>query len=174
MFNGNGKRGFTLIEVLTAMMILTISMVTIFHLFSEGLNAAKISTGYTRAVFHARAKMEEIFLADKLRQGETEGVIEEGYRWKLRIVPVEKKMEEVLLSDLLRQEKPAENIGEEYQWMLSVVPVENEADSTVPTSSQLTLFRVSVDVTWDTGEQEKTFTLSALHLAKSLVEDDNA
>ncbi len=89
MVDGNGDRGFTLIEVLTAMMILTISMVTIFHLFSDGLNSAKLCTGYTRAIFHARAKMEEVLLADRLGEGESDGIIEEDYQWRLRIVPVE-------------------------------------------------------------------------------------
>jgi len=88
-----GHKGFTLIEVLTAMMILTISMVTIFHLFSDGLRAAKISNGYTRAIFHARAKMEEVLLADRLREGESDGVIEPGYRWHLSIVPMEEDLD---------------------------------------------------------------------------------
>lgn len=98
MADGNGHRGFTLIEVLTAMMILTISIVTIFHLFSEGLKSVDVSTGYTRAIFHARAKMEEVLLADRLREGETEGIIEAGYRWRLNIVPVEKEEDSGSLS----------------------------------------------------------------------------
>lgn len=94
MVDGYGQRGFTLIEVLTAMMILTISMVTIFQLFSDGLRSLDVSTGYTRAIFLARAKMSEILLADRLKEGETEGSIEEGYRWRLSIVPIVKEKEE--------------------------------------------------------------------------------
>jgi general secretion pathway protein I len=84
----NGNRGFTLLEVLIAMMILTISIVVIFQLFSGGLRSAKLSDGYTRAIFHARAKMEATLLAETLMEGETEGIIEEDYRWRLSIAPI--------------------------------------------------------------------------------------
>ena len=90
IFEPNGQRGgFTLLEVLIAMMILTISLVAIFQLFSGGLQSARLSDGYTRAIFHARAKMEETLLADRLMVGETEGVIEEDYGWRLSIDPDE-------------------------------------------------------------------------------------
>ena len=79
--------GFTLLEVLIAMMILTISLVVIFQLFSGGLQSAKLSDGYTRAIFHARAKIEETLLSDRLMVGETEGVIEEDFGWRLSIDP---------------------------------------------------------------------------------------
>jgi len=134
-----GQKGFTLIEVLTAMMILTISMVTIFHLFSDGLRAAKISNGYTRAIFHARAKMEEVLLADRLREGESDGVIEPGYRWHL-----------------------------------SIVPMEEDPDLSGDVNPSTKLFRISVDVIWDNGGHEKNFSLSTLHLAEMLSEDENA
>lgn len=86
-------RGFTLIEVLTAMMILAISMVTIFQLFSDGLKGAKLSNEYTQAIFFAKAKMEDVLLADGLAEGETEGMITEGIQWRLRIVPFENEMD---------------------------------------------------------------------------------
>ncbi len=85
----NGNRGLTLLEVLTAMMILTISIVVIFQLFSGGLRSAKLSDGYTRAIFHARAKMEATLLAERLMEGEAEGIVEEDYRWRLSIAPME-------------------------------------------------------------------------------------
>lgn len=80
--------GFTLIETLTAMMILSISLVTIFQLFSGGLRSANFSEAYTRAVFHARAKMEEILLFDEMREMELEGEIEDGFRWEASVSAV--------------------------------------------------------------------------------------
>ena len=139
MVDRNGDRGFTLIEVLTAMIILTISMVTIFHLFSDGLKSVKISTGYTRAIFLARAKMEDVLLTDSLREGETEGIIEEGYRWRLNIVPAKK--------------------GE---------------GSSGQSNPLVKLFLVSVDVIWDNGGHEKTFSIRTMHLAAGIAEDENA
>jgi general secretion pathway protein I len=139
MIARNGNRGFTLLEVLIAMMILTISIVVIFQLFSGGLRSAKLSDEYTRAIFHARAKMEEALLAQRLREGETEGIIEEDYRWRL-----------------------------------SIVPMESEEDSGFLPSSIEALFRVTVDVFWNDGERERTFTIRTLHMAKGIDLDEEA
>lgn len=98
----NGNMGFTLLEVLIAMMILTISIVVIFQLFSGGLRSVKLSDGYTRAIFHARAKMEAALLAERLMEGETEGIVEEGYRWRLSITPMESEEDSGVLSKSLQ------------------------------------------------------------------------
>jgi general secretion pathway protein I len=97
MIKRHGYGGFTLLEVLTAMMILTISIVVIFELFSGGLRSASLSNKYTRAIFYARAKMEATLLADTLMEGETEGIVEEDYRWRLSIVPLESEEDSGIL-----------------------------------------------------------------------------
>lgn len=135
----HGCRGFTLLEVLTAMMILTISIVVIFQLFSGGLRSAKLSDEYTRAIFHARAKMEATLLADTLMERETEGIVEEDYRWRL-----------------------------------SIVPLESEEDSGILKEPLETLFRLTVDIIWNDGENERTFTIRTLHMAKSIEIDEEA
>lgn len=77
--------GFTLLETLVAMMILAICLVTIMELLSGGLRTGKVSSDYTTAVFHAKAKMEEILLSKQLISGVWEGKYEDGYFWKVRI-----------------------------------------------------------------------------------------
>lgn len=79
------NQGFTLIETLTAMMILAISLVTIFQLFSGGLNSERLAEEYTRAVFHAREKMEEILLYREMADAELEGDFGDGFRWKAAV-----------------------------------------------------------------------------------------
>ena len=97
----DGNRGFTLLEVLIAMMVLTISIVLIFQLFSGGLRSAKLSDGYTRAIFHARAKMEATLLAERLMEGKTEGIIEEDYLWRLSITRVDSEENSEILTKSL-------------------------------------------------------------------------
>ncbi len=77
--------GFTLMETLVAMMLLAISLVVILQLFSGGLKAGKIADDYTRAVFHARDKMEEFLLIDDFEEGTFEGTFDENYRWRVEI-----------------------------------------------------------------------------------------
>lgn len=72
-------------ETLVAMMILSIALVIIFQQFSGALNAGHVSESYTRAVWHAREKMDELLLYDTLTEEVQEGDFGDGYRWRYRI-----------------------------------------------------------------------------------------
>ncbi len=71
-----------------AMMILSIALVVIFQQFSAALNAGHISESHTRAVWHARAKMDELLLYETLAEDIQEGDFGDGYRWRYRIEQV--------------------------------------------------------------------------------------
>lgn len=85
--SGKRRDGFTLMETLVAMMILSIALVIIFQQFSEALNAGHVSESYTRAVWHAREKMDELLLYEALSEEIREGDFGDGYRWRYRIEP---------------------------------------------------------------------------------------
>lgn len=88
------SRGFTLIEILVAISILSISLVVIFQLFSGGLKSSRLSDQYTRGIFHAKEKMEEILLSTEFAEEVSEGEFEDSFRWKSKIVPIEQAEEE--------------------------------------------------------------------------------
>lgn len=78
---GRKKReaeGFTLIEVVIAIVILSISLVLVMQLFAGGLRAARTSCDYSRAVVHAKEKMEELY-EDPIQES---GTFEDGFRWE--------------------------------------------------------------------------------------------
>ncbi|MCP4349784.1 MAG: prepilin-type N-terminal cleavage/methylation domain-containing protein [Desulfobacterales bacterium] len=81
--------GFTLIETLVAMMILATSLVVILQLFSGGLKAGRLSDEYTRAVFHAKEKMEEILLTEELADGAAYGEFDADFKWRAEIRYIE-------------------------------------------------------------------------------------
>jgi general secretion pathway protein I len=83
-----GPRGFTLLETLVAISILAISLVVILQLFSGGLKSSKLSDEYTRGIFHAREKMDEILLAGALTEGVIGGEFDDGFRWKAEALPL--------------------------------------------------------------------------------------
>jgi len=91
-------RGFTLIEILVAISVLAISLVVILQLFSGGLKSVRLSNQYTRAIFYAREKMEEILLMEDLEVGSEEGSqedeSEDPLRWRAEIVLIEPEEEE--------------------------------------------------------------------------------
>jgi general secretion pathway protein I len=71
------------------MMILSIALVIIFQQFSGALNAGHISESYSRAVWHAREKMDELLLQETLSSEIREGEFGDGYRWQYRIEPAD-------------------------------------------------------------------------------------
>jgi general secretion pathway protein I len=82
-----GSPGFTLIEILVAMVILTLCLVVIMELFSGGLKGGWVSREYLQAVFHAREKMEEILIAPELSAGSMEGRFPDSFLWNVEITP---------------------------------------------------------------------------------------
>jgi len=81
------EHGFTLLETLVAMMILSIALVVILQQFSGALDGGHIAESYTRAVWHAREKMDELLLYKTLSERIVEGDFGDGYRWRYRIEP---------------------------------------------------------------------------------------
>ena len=82
MISTDSDRGFTLIETLVAISILAVSLVVILQLFSGGLKSSRLSDEYTRGIFHAREKMDEILLAGELTEGVIGGDFDDGFRWR--------------------------------------------------------------------------------------------
>ncbi|MBF0226093.1 MAG: type II secretion system protein [Desulfobacterales bacterium] len=84
------KNGFTLLETLVSMMLLAIFLSVIFQLFSGGLKSAKLSDNYNRAIFHAKEKMEELLLQNRIEEGFIDGDFNDGFRWKAKFSEIEK------------------------------------------------------------------------------------
>ena len=78
--------GFTLIEVIVSLAIMSISIVTILQLFSGGLRSIKISDDYLRAAILAQNKMNELGSKFNIFVNQ-EGVFEQDdrYHWILSV-----------------------------------------------------------------------------------------
>jgi general secretion pathway protein I len=149
MVAARGRAGFTLIEVLTAMMILAIAMVTILQLFSGGLRSAAVAGGYTRAVLHAREKMAELLLYDEMTDASLEGSFADGYRWRADI-------------RCLNPEPDAPSEG-------------GSPGGGAPVPAwPLDLFEISVEVAWKERLRERRFSIQTVHAAKKIEIDDGA
>lgn len=83
----NNNRGFTLIETLVAFMILSISLVVVLELFSGSLKSIQISNDYEHGLFHAKKKMEEILVFERLDPVRDQGELADGYKWYVEVVP---------------------------------------------------------------------------------------
>jgi len=76
----NASRGFTLLEVLVAMVLLSIALVAIFELFSAGLRGIARSDEVTNAVILAESKMREVLDDDTLAEKTWTESTEDGYQ----------------------------------------------------------------------------------------------
>ena len=94
MKNRRWDDGFTLIETLVAMMLLAISLTMILQLFSGGLKSVQLSNHYTRAIFYAQEKMDEILLNAAIAEGVWEEELNDGFTLKAEVTDNRAEKEE--------------------------------------------------------------------------------
>ena len=79
------KAGFTLLEVLLAVVILGVSLTTILLQFQTALRAGSISQERTNAVIYAKEKLESLKIEDELSESSQSGTFENGYEWETEV-----------------------------------------------------------------------------------------
>jgi len=82
------KRGFTLIEVLVAFLILAFSLGALMTLFSGSLQSVRLGEDYAHATALARAQLARIDADGLAGSGIEAGETEDGYRWSLEAAPM--------------------------------------------------------------------------------------
>jgi general secretion pathway protein I len=79
---GAAQQGFTLIEVLVAFMILTLSLSVLFRIFSSGLTNVAVAGDYAQAVLVAESQLALVGRSEPLLVGQTYGESGEQFRWR--------------------------------------------------------------------------------------------
>jgi prepilin-type N-terminal cleavage/methylation domain-containing protein len=81
--------GFTLLEVVVAMTIVGLGVVTLLEIFSVGLRLSARSSARTEAMIYGRSIMDEILIRREMREGGEEGSFREKGRWRLYVKSVQ-------------------------------------------------------------------------------------
>ncbi|HZQ93135.1 MAG TPA: prepilin-type N-terminal cleavage/methylation domain-containing protein [Terriglobales bacterium] len=81
------QRGFTLMEVLVASVVMATAFVAVVSLMSQSLRNLDRMRPHETALLHAREKMSEQLLNEQLAAGTTSGRWDDGYRWRVQIDP---------------------------------------------------------------------------------------
>jgi len=82
----NSERGFTLIEVVVAFVLLTVVLVTAFEVFSAGLARSGELENRSEALIVAQSQLAAAGVEQPLHDGETQGQSDDGrFRWTTRI-----------------------------------------------------------------------------------------
>jgi len=108
-----GKNGFTLLEVLVAMTIVGLGVVTLLQIFSLGLRLGSRTNVQTEAIAQGARVMDELLARPTLRDGSESGTVAPAARWHSQI-------------QTLRDDTPSLNLGS--NWELKEVGL----DITVP------------------------------------------
>jgi general secretion pathway protein I len=85
----NNCRGMTLIEVLVAFILLSVTMAVILQIFSGGMRNARLAEGYSRAVFLAESRLAAVGMAQSLAAGEDGGRVGDDLQWRVAVTPAE-------------------------------------------------------------------------------------
>ena len=87
-FNRQTSGGFTLIEVLVALTILGLGVVTLLQLFSLGLRLDARSAVRTESAADGARVMDELLARKKLPQGDESGTFGTNGRWQAQVQSV--------------------------------------------------------------------------------------
>ncbi len=78
--------GFTLLEVIVALVIAGLALAVLFQGGVAGLRTARIAGGYEVALSRARSRLEAAGLPETLRPLDQQGDDGAGYHWHTRVV----------------------------------------------------------------------------------------
>ena len=82
------QRGFTLVEIVVAFVLLSLVLATSYQLFSTGMARAGDLDDYSRALEIAQTQIAQASIGDQFVIGETSGESEdERFRWVVAISP---------------------------------------------------------------------------------------
>ena len=79
--------GFSLLEMLVAFSIFSLSIGVLLRIFSLGVTTASVAEHYTVAVQIAESLLAETGTTEKLKLGEQQGQKNDYYHWKIKIIP---------------------------------------------------------------------------------------
>ena len=83
----SASRGYTLVEVLVAFVILAMTLTVLFRIFSGGVRNISVSADYARAVLIAESRLAAAGINEPLYAGETYGVEDEEFTWTRSVTP---------------------------------------------------------------------------------------
>jgi type II secretion system protein I len=130
------EHGFTLLEVMVAVAISAIAIVSVLELFSGSTRLARVSVRQTEALVVARAVLDRQLWQIEMKDGEQSGT-EGDLRYRVLVEPVAPAL------GVPEEEEGPEQESEDYE-----------------------LKRIDVVVSWDTPGGEKSVALSTARLVE--------
>lgn len=135
--NDRNDRGFSLLEILVAFAILSLSIGVLLRIFAGGGQLTKTADDYYRAVITAETLMTGLGVETPLQPGVTQGTTETGFRWTATVTPYP--------------------INPQLLGVQAGAPMMNNSMGFLP-------FWVELAVEWGPEEDPRAFTMQSLRL----------
>ena len=137
----SARRGFTLLEVMIAVVILATSLGLLLGMLSRGLHQVTQAQSETEATLYAQSLLDQVGTLEAIAPGAREGSFANGrYRWRLQVVPT---------IDPAPPPPPADGAP---------------APQVVQTDSTPVLYRVLLDVQWGAAGPAQKLRFETLRL----------
>jgi prepilin-type N-terminal cleavage/methylation domain-containing protein len=107
---GRPAGGFTLLEVIVAMTIVGLGVVTLFEIFSLGLRLGARSTVRTEIITDGRQVMDEFLARRAWQEGVERGTLDPQSRWSLQVQGLKVPPTELSLSNVWELKEAALDI----------------------------------------------------------------
>jgi general secretion pathway protein I len=75
------QRGFSLLEVLVAFAVFSLSLGVLFQIFSSGLQGVDLARSYSQAMIIAESQLAQVSVEEALEEGAREGAVDDRYHW---------------------------------------------------------------------------------------------
>ena len=144
---GRSRRqaGFSLLEVLVAFAILSISLGVLMQIFSRASLSTVAANQYSRAASLVEARLAAVGGAIPLEPGAVSGEPEDGFEWEVGITPVELGLDG-----------------------LGVTADSGLLSGEFGVEAPVTAYRVSATALWRDGPKVRRLTLSTLRVGERL------
>jgi general secretion pathway protein I len=86
------QRGFSLLEVLVAFTILSLSLGLLMQIFSGSLRNADVTRKQAQAASLAQSLLAEIGVETPLAEGVTSGTVDSIFRWQIGVTPFQEPL----------------------------------------------------------------------------------
>ncbi|EIM00756.1 MULTISPECIES: type IV pilus modification PilV family protein [Rhodanobacter] len=87
MNGAHPQRGFSLLEVIAAIMLLAIAFTALMKVAGASISLSHNATEHSAAAMHARSLLDSAFVGEPVKPGSRSGRFNSQYRWRLDVTP---------------------------------------------------------------------------------------
>jgi len=81
------QNGFTLLEVIAAIMLLAIAFTVLMRVASGSIRLSQNANDHSEAALWARSLLDTAFVSEPIQPGTTSGRFDQRFRWQLQVSP---------------------------------------------------------------------------------------